>query len=232
MEGCCQAEVQVVFPEGSCLIVLLGSGNMGLILVAVGGTFGGLYLFYQGFRMLRFKRMILGTPLSRIHSASIGLVEVTGTPMGPYVLTAPVTGDPCYYYRVQAWQWVEPDNKHAWKAVLDESMFVPFFLEDSTGRVLVNPQGAQMDIHRSFSDEIGAVIFSTPGLCPPHVRDFLAMRGLIPAEKIKVEERVISPGSRCSFLALWEKIPSGIPGLLSRTCIPLHRRCLVSLAVR
>ena len=57
--------------------------------------------------MLRFKRMILNTPLSRIHSASVGLVEVMGTPVGPHVLTAPVTGEPCYYYRVQAWQWVE-----------------------------------------------------------------------------------------------------------------------------
>jgi hypothetical protein len=183
-----------VFPAVSSLIGLLGSDNIGLVLVAVGGSLGGLYLFYRGFQMLRFKRMILDTPLSRIHSASIGLVEVTGTPVGPYVLTAPVTGDPCYYYRVQAWQWVESDNKHAWKAVLDESLFVPFFLEDSTGRVLVNPQGADMDVHRNFSDEISAMIFQTLGLCPPNVRNFLAMRGLIPTEKIKLEERVIPRG--------------------------------------
>ena len=176
------------------LIVLLASGSPGtlFVLVAVLGAAAGLYLFVKGFRLLRFKRLILNTPLSRIHSASIGLVEVTGTPIGPYVLKAPVTGDACYYYNVRAFQWVEThDNKHQWKRVLDETLFVPFFLEDTTGRVLVNPQGAQMDVHRSFNDEIDVAVFSMPGVCPPNVRDFLARRGLVPAQKIKLEERII-----------------------------------------
>ena len=175
----------------SLFVLQLDSGNFALVLVSVVGAAAGVYVFLYGFRMLRFKRTILNTPLSRIHSASIGLVEVAGTPLGPYVLTAPVTGDPCYYYRVQAWQWLVSGDKHTWKSVLDESRFVPFFLEDSTGRVLVKPQGAEMDVHRSFTDEIGAFIFQTPGLCPPNVRDFLVRRGLIPTGKIKIEERVI-----------------------------------------
>jgi E3 Ubiquitin ligase len=164
------------------------------VLACIAGTVIGAVLFFNGFRMLRFKRMILNTPLSRIHSASIGLVEVTGTPVGPYVLSAPITGDPCYYYRVRAWQWVESENSHQWKSVLDESLHVPFFLEDSTGRVLVDPQGADLDVHRSFSDEIGASFFRTPGLVPPNVLKFLATRGLVPAEKIKLEERTIPQG--------------------------------------
>lgn len=176
------------------LFSLLASGsNAGvLVLFAIIGAAAGAYLFVKGFRLLRFKRLILNTPLSRIHSASIGLVEVTGTPAGPYVIKAPVSGDSCYYYRVRAWQWVETDNnKHQWKSVLDESLCVPFFLEDSTGRVLVNPQGAEMDVHRSFSDEIDVAIFRVPGMCPANVRDFLAKRGLVPAEKIKIEENTI-----------------------------------------
>jgi hypothetical protein len=167
-----------------------------LVLLGAAGSAAGAYLFYNGFRLLRFKRMILDTPLSRIHSASIGLVEVTGTPVGPYILAAPITGDPCFYYRVRAWQWVESDSgkSHEWKSVLDESLFVPFFLEDGTGRVLIDPKGAEMDVHKSFSDEIGASIFLTRDLVPPHIRDFLAKRGLVPAEKIKLEERIIPKG--------------------------------------
>lgn len=167
-----------------------------LVLLGAAGSAAGVYLFYIGFRMLRFKRMILDTPLSRIHSASIGLVEVTGFPVGPYVLSAPITGDPCFYYRVRAWQWVESESgkSHEWKSVLDESLFVPFFLEDGTGRVLIDPKGADMDVHKSFSDEIGASIFLTRDLVPPNIRDFLAKRGLVPAEKIKLEERIIPRG--------------------------------------
>jgi E3 Ubiquitin ligase len=177
------------------LITSFASGAGGLVVVSVGGAIAGLYLFFKGFNLLRFKRLILNTPLSRIHSASIGLVEVTGTPVGPHVLKAPVTGDPCYYYNVRAFQWVETsNNKHQWKRVLDETLFVPFFLEDTTGRVLVDPQGAQMDVHPSFKDEIDTSIFNMPGMCPPNVRDFLARRGLVPAEKIRLEERIIPQG--------------------------------------
>jgi hypothetical protein len=179
-----------VFP--AFLWFISGDDSAGLAFIALLGTAAGLYLFYKGFRLLRFKRMILNTPLSRIHSASIGLVEFNGTPVGPYVLKAPISGDACYYYQIRAFDWVETsNNKYQWKCVLDESFFVPFFLEDTTGRVLVDPQGAQMDVHRSFTDEVDASVFRMPGLCPPNVRDFLAKRGLVPANKIKLEERII-----------------------------------------
>lgn len=161
--------------------------------MCLAGAAAGTFLFFKGFRMLRYKRLILDTPLSRIHSASIGLVEITGTPTGPKTIVAPVTGAPCYYYRVQAWQWEQSGKNHQWKRVLDESLYVPFFLEDSTGRILIDPQGAEMDVHRSFSDEIGASFFHSRELLPPNVRDFFAKRGLVPYDKIKLEERILQP---------------------------------------
>lgn len=165
--------------------------------MCVAGIAAGIFLFYKGFRLLRYKRLILDTPLSKIRSASIGLVEVAGTPTGPKVLQSPVTACPCFYYRVQAWQWVEKesnDNGKQWKRVLDESCSIPFFLDDGTGRVLIDSQGAEMDVHCSFSDEIGLSFFMARDLMPPNVRNFLALRGLVPEEKIKVEEHVIQPG--------------------------------------
>lgn len=173
------------------------SGAVWIFLLCLAGIAAGLYLFVQGFRMLRFKRLILNTPLSRIHSASIGPVEVTGTPVGPYVLSAPITGDPCYYYRVRAWQWEQDrqdDKEKRWKPVLDETLSIPFYLEDSTGRVFIDPQGADLDVHRSFSDEISLTFFGTPGLVPPNVMKFLVERGLVPKEKLKLEERIIPQG--------------------------------------
>ena len=79
-----------------CSLLYVNSLSFWFLLLCLSGLVGGSVAFYQGFRMLRFKRMILNTPLSRIHSASVGLVEVMGTPVGPHVLTAPVTGEPCY----------------------------------------------------------------------------------------------------------------------------------------
>lgn len=183
-----------MWPLSLCSLLNENSLSVWFPLVCLIGLVGGPVAFYQGFRMLRFKRMILNTPLSRIHSASVGLVEVMGTPVGPHLLTAPVTGELCYYYRVQAWQWVDTGKEHSWKSVLDESLFVPFYLEDSTGRVLIDPKGAELDVHRSFSDEISASFFRTRDLLPPHLQNFLLKRGLIPYEKLKLEERIIPQG--------------------------------------
>ncbi len=177
-----------------CLLLNANALSLWFPMVCLIGLIGGPVAFYRGFRLLRFKRMILNTPLSRIHSASVGLVEVMGTPVGPHVLTAPVTGEPCYYYRVQAWQWTDTGKEHSWKSVLDESLFVPFYLEDSTGRVLIDPTGAELDVHRSFSDEIGASFFRSRDLLPPHLQKFLLQRGLVPYEKLKLEERIIPQG--------------------------------------
>lgn len=171
------------------------SGATGELLAGayVAGILGGPALFARGFQMFRHKRKILDVPLSKIHSASVGLVEVIGTPTGTATLTAPVTGCPCFYYRVQAWQWQESGNSHRWKKALDESVCVPFCVRDETGQVLIDPQGAEMDVHESFSDEVAASYFATRDLLPENVKKFLLTRGLVPYAKVKIQEHVIQP---------------------------------------
>ena len=91
----------------------------------------------------------------------MGLVEINGLAVGPYTMTAPVTGVPCYYFHTMAWQWQQRGKNSEWVKVADESLHVPFFLDDNTGRVLVDPQGAEMDIHRDSHDEFSTSIFSS-----------------------------------------------------------------------
>ncbi len=175
-------------------ILYFASDGSWFMLMALAGAVGGVALFFQGFRMLRYKRLILNTPFSKIRSASIGLVEVSGMPTGPQTISAAITGDPCYYYRVKAWQWMGSGNDHKWEQVLDESLSVPFFLDDSTGKVLVNPQGADLDVHRNFKDEIQSSYFGKGSLIPENIRKFVALRGLLSGDKIRLEERIIKPG--------------------------------------
>ena len=172
----------------------LNADTFWLSALAVAGTAFGVFLFFRGFRMLQYKRLILNTPFSKIRSASMGLVELSGTPTGPNTIAAAITGTPCYYYRARGWQWVDSGKGGSWRQVVDESLSVPFFLEDSTGKVLVNPQGANLDVHRSFYDEFSTSFVSLGNPIPDSIRKFVATRGLMAGSKIRLEEHIIKPG--------------------------------------
>jgi hypothetical protein len=167
--------------------------DQGRILIwATIGACVGVYLFSRGFKMLQFKRLILNTPLSKVRSASMGLVELSGIAVGPNMIPAGITGDPCYYYRATAWEYQRSGNRSEWKRVADESLFVPFFLQDDTGRLLVNAQGADMDLHRNFKDEFGSSFSSSNELPMGAPKDFLLRYG-ISGRHVRLEEYCIKP---------------------------------------
>jgi hypothetical protein len=163
------------------------------VVIAVIGAFAGVYLFYRGFGLLQCKRLILNTPASKVRSAAMGLVEMNGLAAGPYTITAPITEVPCFYFHTTAWQWQQRGRNSEWVKAADESMHVPFFLDDNTGRVLVDPQGAEMDIHRDFHDEFSMALFSSGLEMPAHISSFLLRNGVSTDKKIKIDEYCIKP---------------------------------------
>lgn len=159
----------------------------------IAGALAGIYLFCHGFFLLQRKRLIMNTPASKIRSAAMGLVEVSGLASGPYTLTAPITGLPCYYHRTLVWQWKREGKSSAWVKEADECLHVPFYLEDETGRLLVNPQGAELDIHRDFHEEFSTSLFSSSLDIPANITNFLLMHGVSTDCRTKVEEYCIKP---------------------------------------
>jgi len=158
---------------------------------------GGLYFFFFGFRLLARKRLLLTTPTSKIRSAALGLVEVNGLAAGPYTMSAPITGKPCFLYHTTAWQQRD-GKKEDWDKVVDETLHLPFFIDDSTGQLLVEPLGADLDLHRDFREEYSASFFSSTlssddGGVPPRVSVFLSRHGIAPARRLRIEERSIKP---------------------------------------
>jgi hypothetical protein len=157
---------------------------------------GGLYFFVSGFRLLARKRLLLTTPTSKIRSAAMGLVEVNGMAAGPYTMSAPITGKPCFLYHTTVWQQREGKNVE-WDKIADETLHLPFFIDDSTGQLLVEPLGADLDLHRDFREEYAASFFSSnfsnPDGVPPRVSVFLSRYGIAPARRLRIEERSIKP---------------------------------------
>ena len=173
--------------------ILATSRPENLLVFAAMGIALGVYWFYKGFRLLLRKRLILNTPASRIRSASMGLVEISGLATGPYVLNSPLKQVECYYYRSTAWQLKQQGKNSQWVKVAEETLHVPFYVDDDTGKLLVDPRGAEMDLHCDLSEQYHrSILFSGPEM-PGSVVEFLARYGVDPDKRIKVEEHCIKP---------------------------------------
>jgi hypothetical protein len=201
------------------------SKNDGIV-IAVIGAFAGVYLFYRGFDLLQRKRLILNTPASKVRSAAMGLVEINGLAAGPYTITAPITDVACFYFHTTAWQWQQRGRSSEWVKVADESMHVPFFIDDNTGRVLVDPQGAEMDIHRDFHDEFSTALFSSSLEMPANISSFLSRHGVSTDKKIKIDEYCIKPKNALFVLGTLAQNPGLSVGPVPVRSLTAEQRAL------
>jgi hypothetical protein len=166
---------------------------------------------------LQRRHLILNTPFSKIRSASMGMVELSGLAVGPYTMVAPITERPCYYHRTFVWEWKQAGKNKQWVKVAAECRHVPFFLDDNTGKVMVDPRGADLDLHRDFQQEFCDSLFTTKEEVPPNVHRFLSRHGICTTNKIKVEESCIKPKNALFLLGTLDENPG-----LELTPEPIH----------
>jgi hypothetical protein len=171
------------------------------------GIFAGLYIFYKGFLLLQKRHLILDTPVSKVRSASLGMVEINGLAVGPYTVIAPITERPCYYHRTEVWEWKRRGKNNQWVKIAAECIHVPFFLDDNTGKVMVDPRGAELELHRDFQQEFCDGFFTTKEEAPPNVHNFLLRYGISTRNKIKVEEFCVKPKNALFVLGTLSENP-------------------------
>jgi hypothetical protein len=188
-------------------LILRAPDPRGLLLYCILGFCAGIVLFLYGFRLLQRRRLILDTPFSKIRSASMGMIEVSGQAVGPYIMIAPVTGRPCYYYRTLVWEWKQSGKNKTWVKVAGECMHLPFFVDDNTGRLLIDPRGADLDLHCDFKQEFCDSFFTTKDPAPANVHSFLSRHGIVTSNKIKVEEYCIKPKNSLFLLGTLSENP-------------------------
>lgn len=128
-----------------CLWLGLRIGH-GTGLLASLVVFLGVSLLGWG-RALAHSRLIGDTPTSRVASAAQGYVELRGRGhhlAGTPVLS-PVTGLPVLWYRVVTQR---RNSQGKWQHESTIESDASFLLEDATGRVAVDPEGATLLVHR------------------------------------------------------------------------------------
>lgn len=174
-------------------MLLFSSGSEDLPILAALGTVAGLYFFYRGFLLLRRKRLIVNTPSSKIRSASMGLVEISGLAIGPHVIRSPLKQTDCFCYHSIAWEWTQRGKNKDWVKVAEESLHIPFYVNDNSGTLLIDPRGAEMDLHCELREEYNDLAVFKGQDMPAPVYSFLARHGADSSKRIKVEEYCIGP---------------------------------------
>ncbi len=122
--------------------------------IMVMGFQKGLFFFilaggflYGSLKFLSLRRYMRDTPTSKARSAAMGMTEIKGRCVRKYNLVSPATSAPCVYYRLRKYKryrgWA--DKQQTWHLKEDTSSGpAPFFLDDETGRVTVDPAGAKI----------------------------------------------------------------------------------------
>lgn len=107
----------------------------------------GIWLFLTGFVKLNHKRLIQNIPTSKISSMAMGLVEIQGRvlPLGPQPIIAPYSRTECVFYHYQIQQFVQDANGYTgWKTIAENSSNLPFYVDDDSGKVLVDAKSAEI----------------------------------------------------------------------------------------
>lgn len=113
----------------------------------------GVFMFFNGFSTFSEKKMIEAVPTTAIEGIAMGLTEIVGKVVSfpkEKLMTSPISRKKCVYWNVVAQELRERGSrKHGtteWVTVYDVKKSVKFYLKDKTAQVLVNPEGARVDL--------------------------------------------------------------------------------------
>lgn len=124
----------------------------GMFLGAVGAV-AGVGFFFSAFGRLRLWRSMANMPTSKIRSAAMGEVELSGLAQlepGTELLKAPLSAASCLWWRFSIEEErTRTDSKgrteHYWYTLVDQRFDNPFRLSDGTGDLRVIPVGSEVD---------------------------------------------------------------------------------------
>jgi hypothetical protein len=170
-----------------------------LPLAAYGVAALGVCLFLRGLQLFSRKRSRGHVPNVSVSSATAGPATITGAAYGMRKLTTPITGKECFVYRASIWQ--KESGSQEWKNVAEETGHLTFLVEDPTGKLSVEPCGAELVLRSSFNEEYASPSpspsneASTPAAIPKNVGSFLLRNGVAPDRPTRIEECCLPAGA-------------------------------------
>ena len=170
---------------------------------------GSAYASWRTWRNISNVRLVEDTPTAKIRSAAQGYVELEGLGRlmdGPPIV-AKLSGLPCVWYRYKIEEYVTNAgnrNQSRWQTIDKGESTETFWLQDNTGRVAVDPEGAEItprhkDVWRSNSS-LGGIAH------PVFVANFVTAQRA--GGTYRFTEERINSGERLYALGLMKNVSS------------------------
>ncbi len=143
-----------VLGGGNLLLLLLGFKLQSRLGWQISFALVGLTSFWAWYANLKRYRTVADTPTSRIASAPQGYIELVGRGRQPPgdSLVSPVNGLLCLWYRYR----IERKHGDRWEHVESGVSHDTFGVNDGSGQVLVDPDGAEiLTSHKQVSTQGG-----------------------------------------------------------------------------
>ena len=109
------------------------------------GVISGVVMFFRGFSLRTRRKLIENTPTSTVRGMAVGLVEVQGSaqPFQRTILTPfSKVESVFFYYKIDEHQGSGKSSR--WVTIREFATSDYFSLDDGTGKVLINPAGAEL----------------------------------------------------------------------------------------
>jgi len=153
------------------------SDGMDPMIIGIILLIAGIVFFFLGFKWLGQKKLIEGTPTSKARSIAMGPVEVYGQvePVPGILLKSPVTNKDCVYYRFTIEEYRRGKKSSHWVVIKAGQKAVEFFLKDETGKVLIDSNGAEVDIPSDYQIQSRGFL---PKDLPASAQNFLNANGI------------------------------------------------------
>lgn len=162
------------------------------------GLVAGVAMFAYGLRSVWKRRLIQNTPRSKARSAAMGRIKVQGTVASFQEITvAPFSGVRCVHFTYTLEKQYERQENNGrlvreWLTIDTARWSVPFFVQDDTGKILVDPKDAEIEMP---PDHVNFPIL--PGEIPDYVVKRLKAR---PEGVFRFTETILRPGDTAFVL--------------------------------
>ncbi len=122
----------------------------------------GFTIAAQGFLNLETLFTLEIHHTDQIRDLTPGLTEVSGNVReSESLLTAPISGEPCVCFSLEIREEHEYATGPEWEISERVENAVPFYLEDESGKILIDPAGAELQLPIRYSEHV------PPGIVPP-----------------------------------------------------------------